>query len=62
MIVGHNPEIAMMAINFTDSDYLHFPTTGTIGISFDVDNWQDINAREGKIAWFISPRIIKDGL
>jgi phosphohistidine phosphatase len=59
MIVGHNPEIAMTAISLTDSDYLHFPTTGTIAISFDVDNWEDINAREGKIEWFITPKMFK---
>lgn len=59
MVVGHNPEIAMTAITLTDSDYLHFPTTGTIAISFDVTNWEDINAREGTIDWFVSPRILK---
>ncbi|MCT4587068.1 MAG: histidine phosphatase family protein [Carboxylicivirga sp.] len=59
MVVGHNPEIAMTAITLTGSDYLHFPTTGTIAISFDVDNWENINAREGKIEWFISPKEFK---
>ena len=59
MIVGHNPEIAMTAITLTDSDYLHFPTTGTIAISFDVDNWENINAREGKIEWFATPKMLK---
>ncbi|TRX70910.1 histidine phosphatase family protein [Carboxylicivirga sp. M1479] len=59
MIIGHNPEIAMMAINFTDSDYLHFPTTGTISISFNTDKWSEINAREGKIEWFVSPKMLK---
>ena len=59
MIVGHNPEIAMTAITLTDSSYLHFPTTGTMAISFEVDNWEDIRAREGKIEWFISPKMLK---
>ncbi|MBK3518516.1 SixA phosphatase family protein [Carboxylicivirga marina] len=59
MIVGHNPEIAMTAINLTDSDYLHFPTTGSIAITFDTNNWENVNAREGKIDWFISPKMFK---
>lgn len=59
MLVGHNPEIAMTAITLTDSDYLHFPTTGTIAITFNVNNWEDINAREGKIDWFVSPKMLK---
>lgn len=59
MIVGHNPEIAMTAITLTDSSYLHFPTTGTIAISFEANNWEDINAREGKTEWFVNPKILK---
>ena len=59
MVVGHNPEIAMMAINITDSNYLDFPTTATAVISFDVENWKDINAREGKLEWLITPKVLK---
>jgi len=59
MVVGHNPEIAMMAINLSGSDYLDFPTTATIGITFDAKSWKDINAREGQIAWFITPKMLK---
>ncbi|WP_430809302.1 MULTISPECIES: SixA phosphatase family protein [unclassified Carboxylicivirga] len=59
MIIGHNPEIAMSAITLSNSDYLHFPTTGTIAISFDVESWEQVNAREGKIDWFISPKMFK---
>ncbi len=59
MVVGHNPEIAMMAINLSGSDYLHFPTAATIAISFDTNNWNEINVREGKIEWFITPKDFK---
>ncbi len=56
MVVGHNPEIAMLAINLSGSNYLHFPTTGSAAISFDVENWKDINAREGQLQWLITPK------
>lgn len=60
MVVGHNPEIAMMAINMTNSgDYMHFPTTATLAISFDVDSWDEINARDGKKEWLITPKMLK---
>ena len=61
MVVGHNPEIAMMAINLTDDDeYLHFPTTATIAISFEADTWENVNARDGKKQWLITPRMFKN--
>ncbi len=59
MIVGHNPEIAMTAMSLTDSDYLHFPTTGTIAISFDVDNWSAIKSQQGTVEWLITPKMLK---
>lgn len=59
MVVGHNPEIAMMAINLCNSDYYDFPTTATVVINFDVDNWKDINARAGKLELFLTPKHLK---
>lgn len=59
MIVGHNPEIAMLAINLTEGDYYHFPTCATTAIKFETDDWTNINAREGKPEWFIYPSMFK---
>nr|WP_321452311.1 histidine phosphatase family protein [uncultured Carboxylicivirga sp.] len=59
MVVAHNPEIAMMAINLSDGDFYHFPTCATTAITFEVDNWAEVNAREGKPEWFIYPSMFK---
>ncbi len=59
MIVGHNPEIERIAISLTGDSYLHFPTTGTISISFNVDNWEKVRAKEGKIEFLITPKMFK---
>jgi len=59
MVVGHNPEIEITAMNLTDSDYLHFPTTGTIAISFNVDSWLEIESQKGNIEWLITPKMFK---
>ncbi len=59
MIVGHNPEIAMTSISLTGSHEIHVPTTGTIAISFSVNNWKEIKAREGKVEWYITPKMLK---
>lgn len=60
MVVGHNPEIAMMAINLTDGNYFHFPTTAATAISYDIENWEDMMVREGKTEWFIYPKMFKE--
>ncbi|MBS2098636.1 SixA phosphatase family protein [Carboxylicivirga linearis] len=59
MVVGHNPEIAMIAMNLSDGDYYHFPTCAATAITFDAENWSDVNAREGKPEWFIYPSMFK---
>lgn len=59
-IVGHNPDIALIAMNLTNDDFFHYPTSGTAIISFNVDNWNKIEAREGKSVYFITPRQLKD--
>ena len=61
VVVGHNPEIAMMAINLTDGNYFHFPTTAATGISYDIESWENMMVREGQTEWFIYPKMFKDG-
>ncbi len=59
MIVGHNPEIEEIAASLTGCRDLVFPTTGTMAISYPVNNWSDIQASKGQIEWFITPKILK---
>ena len=58
-IIGHNPEIAMLAINLTDGNFFHFPTTAAVVINFDTQSWKDVNSREGKTELFIYPKQFK---
>lgn len=58
-VIGHNPEIAMLAINLTDGNFFHFPTTATVVINFHVDSWKEVNSREGKTELFIYPKQFK---
>ncbi len=59
LVIGHNPEIAMLAINLTDGNFFHFPTTATVVINFDTDSWKNANSREGKTELFIYPKQFK---
>ena len=58
-IVGHNPEIAMMAVNLCNDNIFNFPTSASISILFSEQNWKDIKVREGKTNWFTYPSLLK---
>ncbi len=61
LVVGHNPEIAMLAINLTGGNFFHFPTTATVVIRFNIDDWKNANSREGKSEMFLYPKMLKGG-
>jgi phosphohistidine phosphatase len=59
-VVGHNPDIAMVAMRLAIGDFSHFPTSSTAVIAFDVDNWSDVTAKSGKLLHFIFPKMLKE--
>jgi phosphohistidine phosphatase len=59
IVFGHNPDIASFAQNLIPNDLFHFPTCCIIGISFDVENWKDIQVRTGKVELYIYPKMLK---
>lgn len=59
MVVGHNPEIALMAIQYTEDNYFNFPTTATAVINFSVSQWSDIKPRQGRTETFLYPKELK---
>lgn len=56
---GHNPGFEY----FTNNLLRHFggdmPTCSTVGIDFDVDSWEKVEARTGQKAFHIVPRMFK---
>jgi phosphohistidine phosphatase len=59
IVFGHNPEIAMLAMNLANEDFYHFPTTGTVIIDFQTDHWQNLAPREGRKSFFLYPKQFK---
>ena len=69
LLIGHNPgmhEIALMLIGGGDpagakaiADNL--PTAGLAVFDFDVEDWGDVGYRRGKLAQFVSPRLLREG-
>ncbi len=59
-VVGHNPDIAMLASKLTSNHLDHFPTSAAAVISFDVNHWNDVAALNGKMDYFVFPKELRD--
>ncbi len=59
MIVGHNPEIALMAVELTGENFFQFPTTATVVLNFSATSWSEIQVGQGKIQLFVYPKELK---
>ncbi|HYQ58907.1 MAG TPA: histidine phosphatase family protein [Draconibacterium sp.] len=56
---GHNPGFYYYVCNLLDEFYNDMPTTSTVGINFDVNTWEQIETRSGKLAFHLMPRMFK---
>jgi len=56
---GHNPGFYYYVCNLLDEFYDDMPTTSTVGINFDVDKWENVETRSGKMAFHLVPGALK---
>ncbi len=56
---GHNPGFYYYVCNLLQEFYGDMPTTSTVGIDFDVNIWQEIQTRSGKLAFLLIPKMFK---
>ncbi len=54
LFVGHNPSISVLAAQMNDSDFFAFQPASVLKLNFNIDSWQDIQARSGKVDFFLS--------
>ena len=56
---GHNPGVYYYVANLLEDFRSDMPTTSTVGIDFDVENWSEVEARSGNMAFHLMPRLLK---
>src|SRR5690606_9515651 len=56
---GHNPGFHYFVNNLLEKFYDDMPTCSTIAIDFNVDSWKKVEARSGKKAFQLVPRMFK---
>jgi phosphohistidine phosphatase len=49
MVVGHNPTVYYFLDYLLPDFSLDVPTCSTVAIDFDIDNWEDLKERSGKM-------------
>ena len=67
MIVGHNPglhELALGLIGIDDASGRkaiagNLPTGSIVVIDFEIEDWNDVAFRAGKLVQFVSPKLLK---
>jgi phosphohistidine phosphatase len=58
-IVGHNPETTELSNMMTNAYIDNVPTLGIVAIQFSIDSWKNMVTGEGKLKFFIYPKMFK---
>jgi phosphohistidine phosphatase len=55
-IVGHNPFMHFVAQNLSSNYDGHMPTCSTVVLDFDIENWKDVEPRQGSLFLHLYPK------
>jgi len=56
---GHNPGFYYYVANLLSAFNGDMPTSSAVGIDFEGDSWKTVEARSGKMAFHLMPRLLK---
>jgi phosphohistidine phosphatase len=67
MLIGHNPGMHELALALTGSGEKaarqalsdNLPTSGLAIFDFDIEDWNDVAFRRGRLVLFVSPKLLK---
>jgi phosphohistidine phosphatase len=67
LLVGHNPGLHELAFALTGSGNAaarraladNLPTSGLALIDFDIEDWDDVSFRAGRLELFVNPKLLK---
>lgn len=55
IIFGHNPGFSQLAYYFSGNGSIELPTCGVVIIEFDINDWQHVAYKNGKLTYFNRP-------
>jgi len=60
LVVGHNPDMAMLTMHLSNVRPERFPTTASAVISFSLSAWHDVNVNTGRMELLLIPKKLKE--
>mgnify|MGYP000491690751 CR=1 FL=1 len=57
-VFGHNPTVYYLVYNLVKYFNSDMPTCSTVAIDFQVENWAEVSARVGQLAFQLTPKSI----
>lgn len=66
LLIGHNPGLHELALGLSSGANAgprhalagNLPTSGLVGIDFDIDDWRDVSFQRGRLAFFVTPKLL----
>jgi len=58
-IVGHNPDLTDWVNRYKDEEIWNLPTSGTFGVAFHTDKWEDIPLADYEEILYVEPKMLK---
>jgi phosphohistidine phosphatase len=62
MLFSHNYGITYFANYITETNIENIPTCGIVRVDFEIDLWEDIENKKGKLIYFEYPKKYPDGI
>jgi phosphohistidine phosphatase len=60
LLVGHNPGFENLVSRLTGAGE-GMPTAALACVEFQIESWSDVEDGEGKLAWYLTPKLLKEG-
>lgn len=59
LILAHNPGVTELVNSISNARLDNLPTAGIACISFDIEDWEDLENKTGKLLWLEFPRMFE---
>ena len=56
ILTGHEPTCSMTTSMLSGGGMIQFPTATMARIDLDIDSWEDVGNRTGRLVWLVSPK------
>ena len=58
-IIGHNPQLSELVFMLSGEHIAKMPSLGIVAVEFDIQEWSELEEKQGTIEFFISPKQFK---